>query len=52
MTPEMEPYAEPAPALTEALDKLERMLAGDAGARKHTKHHPRDIDVPSSLPKV
>jgi len=44
--------AEPAPALTEALDKLERMLAGDAGARKHTKHHPRDIDVPSSLPKV
>jgi len=44
--------AEPAPALIEALDKLERMLAGDAGARKHTKHHPRDIDVPSSLPKV
>ena len=44
--------AEPAPALTEALDKLERILAGDAGARKHTKHHPRDIDVPSSLPKV
>ncbi len=44
--------AEPAPALSEALDKLERMLAGEAGARKHTKHHPRDIDVPSTLPKV
>ena len=43
---------EPVPAMGEALDKLERMLAGEAGVRKHTKHHPRDIDVPATLPKV
>jgi ribosome-associated translation inhibitor RaiA len=44
--------AEPVPAVMEALDKLERILTGGARARKHTKHHPHDIDVPSTLPKV
>jgi hypothetical protein len=43
---------EPGLAAMEALEKLERMLAGEAGARKHTKHHPHGIDVPSTLPKV
>lgn len=43
---------EPLPAIAEAIDKLERMLAEEASARKHTKHHPHGIDVPSNLPKV
>ena len=34
------------------LEKLERMLNAEAGARKHTQRHPHGIEVPSSLPKV
>lgn len=44
--------ATPEGVVHKVVEKLERMIAARAGARKHALHHPHAIELAADLPKL